>query len=54
VLLGAFFLAREYWPQLDFDWFWPAMLIVLGVVVLVASVRRVDDDRRNEDRGSVQ
>ena len=54
VLLGAFFLAREWWPQIDFDWLWPAMLIVLGVLVLVASVRRVEEDRQNEDRGSVQ
>jgi hypothetical protein len=30
------------------------MLIVLGVLVLVASVRHVEDDRQNEDRGSVQ
>ena len=38
--LGIFFLAREWLPALDFDWFWPAMLIVLGVVLLVGALGR--------------
>jgi phage shock protein C len=54
VILGAFFLAREWWPQIDFDWFWPAMLIVIGVVVLAGSVRREDREHQDEDRGSVR
>jgi phage shock protein C len=53
IVLGAFFLVREWLPQIDFDWVWPAMLIVLGVAVLVASIRRVEGERRDEDRGSV-
>lgn len=40
VLLGAFFLFREFLPQIDFDWFWPATLIALGVVILVSALRR--------------
>lgn len=40
VILGGFFLAREFLPQLDFDWFWPAMLILLGVVILVSALGR--------------
>ena len=40
VALGVFFLAREWLPALDFDWFWPAMLIVLGVVLLVGALGR--------------
>ncbi len=44
VALGAFFLAREWWPQLDFDWFWPAMLILLGLVLLVAAIGRRPDE----------
>lgn len=44
VALGAFFLVREWWPQLDFDWFWPAMLIVVGVLVLVAAIGARPDD----------
>jgi phage shock protein C len=35
VMLGGFFLLREWLPQLDFDWFWPLMLIGLGVLLLV-------------------
>jgi phage shock protein C len=44
VALGVFFLAREWLPQIDFDWFWPLMLIVLGVVVLVAAFGRRPND----------
>jgi phage shock protein C len=40
ILLGGFFLVREYLPQIDFDWFWPAMLIVLGVAILVTALGR--------------
>jgi phage shock protein C len=40
VLLGAFFLVREFLPEIDFDWFWPALLIVLGVVILVSALGR--------------
>jgi len=45
VALGVFFLAREWLPQIDFDWFWPVMLIVLGVVVLIAAMGRRPDDQ---------
>jgi phage shock protein C len=44
VALGVFFLAREWLPQIDFDWFWPLMLIVLGVIVLIAAVGRRPSD----------
>ena len=37
VVIGSFFLVREYLPTIDFDWFWPAALVVLGVVVLVTA-----------------
>jgi phage shock protein C len=52
VILGAFFLAREWFPQIDFDWFWPAMLIVIGILVFVGSLRREETRREDEDRGS--
>jgi len=45
VLLGAFFLAREWLPQLDFDWFWPLVLIALGVLVLAAALGWTRDER---------
>lgn len=44
VVLGGFFLAREWLPQLDFDWFWPLMLIGLGVLLLVLAVGRRPGD----------
>lgn len=40
VILGLFFLAREYLPDVDFDWFWPAMLIALGVLMVIMAVGR--------------
>jgi phage shock protein C len=40
VLLGLFFLAREYLPNIDFDWFWPLLLVALGVVLLVSALGR--------------
>lgn len=40
VILGGFFLAREFMPQIDFDWFWPLILVALGLVLVVSAVRR--------------
>lgn len=44
VLLGGFFLVRQWLPQLDFDWFWPLMLIGVGVILLVVAVGRRPSD----------
>lgn len=44
VLFGGFFLAREWLPALDWDWFWPTMLIALGVLLLVLALGRRDGD----------
>jgi phage shock protein C len=40
VLLGLFFLVREYLPNIDFDWFWPLILVGVGVAVLASSMGR--------------
>jgi phage shock protein PspC (stress-responsive transcriptional regulator) len=40
VLLGIWFLADEYLPNIDFEWFWPLVLVGLGVVVLVMAIDR--------------
>lgn len=40
IILGGFFLAREYLPQIDFDWFWPLVLVGLGVFLVVSALRR--------------
>jgi phage shock protein C len=51
VLLGAWFLVRQYLPTVDWDWFWPLILVALGVVVLVLAVRPRSDGPH--DGGSV-
>jgi phage shock protein PspC (stress-responsive transcriptional regulator) len=38
--VGLYFLAREYFPEIDFDRLWPLGLVVLGVLLLIASLRR--------------
>jgi hypothetical protein len=43
ILGGAWFLAREYLPRLDWDWVWPASLVAIGVLVLVLAARRTHD-----------
>jgi hypothetical protein len=40
VLLGAFFLVREYLPNIDFDWFWPLIVVAIGVALLASSLGR--------------
>lgn len=37
ILLGAWFLLREYVPSIDFDRLWPFLLLALGVGLLVFS-----------------
>jgi phage shock protein C len=39
VLVGAFFLVQTYVPSIDAGRFWPIVLVILGVVLLVASLR---------------
>ena len=39
VIIGAYFLLREYVPAFDADRFWPIALIALGVVLLIAALR---------------
>jgi phage shock protein C len=40
VLLGAWFLAREYLPAFNWNLVWPLVLIGIGVLILVSSARR--------------
>jgi len=40
VALGAYFLIRTLAPQLEVDRYWPAGLIVLGVILVGLSIRR--------------
>jgi phage shock protein C len=40
VVVGALFLARQFLPELDFDLLWPIALMVIGVALVLGSVRR--------------
>ncbi len=40
VLLGVWFLAREYLPAFDWGLVWPIILVAIGVLVLVNAARR--------------
>lgn len=40
VLIGVWFLARDYLPAIDWDLLWPAILIGIGALILVSSARR--------------
>ena len=46
IILGAWFLLREWIPTVDFDVVWPAILIVTGVLIVVFAL-----DRRSERPG---
>jgi phage shock protein C len=39
ILLGAFFLLREFLPAFDFDLVWPLILVGIGVALLVYALR---------------
>lgn len=45
VVAGLWFLARDYFPFLRPDLFGPALLIVVGVIVVAMAVRRAEGPR---------
>lgn len=40
VLLGVWFLARQYLPAINWGLIWPLILVGVGVLILVTSSRR--------------
>jgi phage shock protein PspC (stress-responsive transcriptional regulator) len=40
VVLGVWFLVRQYLPTIDWDLLWPVVLIGIGGLILVMSMRR--------------
>lgn len=46
VLLGGFFLARSYLPNIDWDRSWPILLVGIGVVLLLGAIRRASPGPR--------
>lgn len=40
VLIGGYFLLRQFFPDLNLGAYWPVILIILGVALLIGSIRR--------------
>lgn len=40
VLIGVWFLVRDYLPSVDWNVLWPAILIGIGALILISSARR--------------
>ena len=40
VLVGLWFLVREYLPDFDWGLIWPLAIVAAGIVVLVSAIRR--------------
>ena len=40
VLIGLWFLLREYLPDFDWNLVWPLIIVGIGAVIVVASMRR--------------
>lgn len=40
ILLGVWFLAREYLPDIRWTFVWPLIIVAVGVLILVTATRR--------------
>ena len=40
ILLGVWFLAREYLPDINWAFVWPLIIVAVGVLILVTATRR--------------
>ncbi|MGH2382849.1 MAG: PspC domain-containing protein [Candidatus Limnocylindria bacterium] len=40
VLIGLYFLVREYLPRIDWSFVWPLILVGVGVLILLGAARR--------------
>lgn len=40
VLVGCYFLVREYLPRIDWGFVWPLILVGVGALILVGAARR--------------
>lgn len=43
VVIGLWFLLRQYLPEIDWSLIWPLVLVGIGALVLVTSIRRRED-----------
>lgn len=49
VLIGGFFLIERYIPQISFSDFWPLLLIVIGIVMILKGVPLLSKKSENEN-----
>lgn len=40
ILLGVWFLLRDYLPRIDWSYIWPLFIVGVGVMILVGATRR--------------
>lgn len=40
ILIGTWFLLREYLPNFNWNFVWPVVIVAIGVVILVGALRR--------------
>lgn len=40
ILLGGWFLLRQYLPEIDWSYVWPLLIVGVGVMILVGATRR--------------
>jgi len=40
IVIGGVFFLQQWLPDFDFDWFWPLMLVGLGILLLVVGFTR--------------
>jgi phage shock protein C len=40
IAVGAYFLALMWWPQLSWEWFWPVLVIGIGVILVLTALGR--------------
>ena len=38
IILGLIFLLEQFFPRLDFEDFWPVLLIITGVIMIVSGI----------------
>lgn len=38
IILGVIFLIEQFFPKLDFEDFWPVLLIITGVIMIVSGL----------------
>ncbi len=50
IVLGSWFLLREYLPALDMSRFWPLAVVGFGILLVLLALSQRSDDRRKDQR----